>query len=97
MKKNEVELGGIYITKVSGKLVSVQIDHPSPHGGWLATNLKTGRLVRIRSAARLRARDLDLTLTKEAEAEAAWAAIGAKWRAADRAKREAARVQAEVG
>lgn len=56
MKKNEVELDGVYITKVSGRLVPVRILRESPYGGWDATNLATGRAVRIRSAARLRSR-----------------------------------------
>ena len=56
MKKNEVELDGVYITKVSGRLVPVRILRESPYGGWDATNLATGRAVRIRSAARLRGR-----------------------------------------
>jgi hypothetical protein len=54
MKKNEVEIRGVYVAKVSGQLVSVRIDRESPYGGWDATNLATGRAVRIRSAARLR-------------------------------------------
>ena len=34
----------------------VRIDRESPYGGWDATNLATGRSVRIRTAARLRGR-----------------------------------------
>ena len=56
MKKAEVEIGGRYVAKVSGSLVAVRIDRESPYGGWDATNLATGRAVRIRSAARLRRR-----------------------------------------
>ena len=54
MRKSEVEVGGIYIAKVSGRLVKVRIDRVSPHGGWVATNLVTGRPVRIKTAGRLR-------------------------------------------
>lgn len=54
MKKREIQLGGVYTAKVSGRLVRVRIDSESVHGGWNATNLATGRAVRIRSAARLR-------------------------------------------
>ena len=54
MKKADVEIGGAYVAKVSGNLVAVRIDRESPYGGWDATNLATGRAVRIRSAARLR-------------------------------------------
>lgn len=54
MKKSEVSVGKVYVAKVSGKMTRVRIDSVNPHGGWLATNEKTGRIVRIRSAARLR-------------------------------------------
>lgn len=54
MKKNEVQLGGIYVAKVSGRLVRVRLERQSRYGGWEATNLATGRSVHIRSAARLR-------------------------------------------
>jgi len=54
MKKNEVKLGGRYVAKVSDKLTLVRIDRENPHGGWDATNEKTGKPVRIKSAQRLR-------------------------------------------
>lgn len=54
MKKKDVRIGGRYRAKVSGKLTTVRIDRESPYGGWDATNLETGRRVRIRSAQRLR-------------------------------------------
>mgnify|MGYP001600192200 CR=1 FL=1 len=53
MKKAEVEIRGVYVAKVSGQLVTVRLERESPYGGWDATNLATGRAVRIRSAARL--------------------------------------------
>ena len=56
MKKSEIEIRGVYVAKVSGQLVSVRIDRESPYGGWDATNLATGRTVRVRTAARLRRR-----------------------------------------
>lgn len=56
MRKNEVEIGGTYHAKVSGRVVVVRIDRESPYGGWEATNTATGRAVRIRTAARLRGR-----------------------------------------
>jgi hypothetical protein len=43
MKKREVEIGGVYVAKVSGRLVTVRIDGESPYGGWDATNLGTRR------------------------------------------------------
>ena len=56
MKKREIEIGGVYVAKVSGRIVTVRIDGESPYGGWDATNLETRHAVRIRSAARLRGR-----------------------------------------
>lgn len=56
MKKAEIEIGGVYVAKVSERLTKVRINSVSAFGGWNATNLKTGRAVRIRSAARLRAK-----------------------------------------
>src|SRR3972149_4388901 len=52
MKKNEIEIRGIYVAKVSEQLVSVRIDRESPYGGWDATNLATGRVGRVRTAPR---------------------------------------------
>lgn len=54
MKKVEVEIGKVYIVKVSGKLARVLIDRESPYGGWEGTNVLTNRSVRIRTAAKLR-------------------------------------------
>ncbi len=55
MKKNEVKVGGVYTAKVTNKVVQVRIDAESRHGGWDATNLATGKKVRIQSPQRLRA------------------------------------------
>jgi len=54
MKKNEIEIGRVYTVKVSDKLVEVRIDSENRHGGWDATNLATGKKLRIKSAQRLR-------------------------------------------
>ncbi len=54
MKKNNVDIGATYAAKVSGKLARVRIERESPYGGWDATNVDTGRRVRIKSAQRLR-------------------------------------------
>jgi len=54
MKKNEIEIGGTYMAKVSGKVSPVLICSESQYGGWEATNLSTNRSVRIKSAQRLR-------------------------------------------
>jgi hypothetical protein len=54
MKKNEIEVGGLYTAKVSGKVVKVRIDSANTHGGWNATNTATGKRIRVKSAQRLR-------------------------------------------
>ncbi len=54
MKKQHVQIGHKYLAKVSGKLVTVLIERESPHGGWVATNMSTGRDVRVKTAGRLR-------------------------------------------
>ncbi len=57
MLKREVIIGDCYTAKVSNTVVAVQIISPysGPRGGgWWAENLTTGRIVRIKSAAKLR-------------------------------------------
>ena len=54
MRKASVKVGGVYASKVSNSVVPVRLDEESPHGGWNATNMNTGRNVRIKSAQRLR-------------------------------------------
>jgi hypothetical protein len=54
MLKAQVEVGKVYVMKVSGGLTRVRLDSISQYGGWNGTNLKTGREVRIRTAAKLR-------------------------------------------
>jgi hypothetical protein len=55
MKKDEVRTGGVYLAKVSGRVVEVKIlGERAFMRGWDAVNLETGRSVYIKSAARLR-------------------------------------------
>jgi hypothetical protein len=54
MKKDDVKIGSNYLAKVSDKVVSVRIDAENRSGGWDATNLATGKKIRIKSAQRLR-------------------------------------------
>ena len=54
MKKNEVKVGGMYVAKVSDRIVTVRIDSTHSKGGWNATNTRTGKRIRIKSAQRLR-------------------------------------------
>ena len=54
MKKLDVQIGGTYAAKVgNGRLGTVRIDRENYYGGWDATNLRTGRAIRVRSAQRL--------------------------------------------
>ena len=86
MKRAEVVVGGTYVAKVSGKLVSVRITHdrgthfrtvynqPSRdrevHDGWVAVNVTTGRIVTIKSAQRLRGPATVMPMTAEERAAA---------------------------
>lgn len=54
MKKGEVQIGAVYLVKVSNQLVPVRIDRKHPDKGWFGTNLKTNRVIHIKSAGRLR-------------------------------------------
>lgn len=54
MRKEQVQLGEVYVVKVSGELVHVRLEAESPYGGWIGRNLMTGRRVHIRTAGRLR-------------------------------------------
>ena len=54
MKKADVNIGGTFGAIVSGITTRVRINREHPSGtGWGATNLKTGRSIRIKTAARL--------------------------------------------
>ena len=63
MRKCDVEIGGRYVARISGLFVVVRIDAESRYGGWDATNLRTRRAIRIRSAQKLRRRESDLDRT----------------------------------
>lgn len=54
MKKDEVRIGSSYLAKVSDKVVTIRIDAENRNGGWDATNMATGKKIRIKSAQRLR-------------------------------------------
>ena len=43
MKKNEVQIGGVYSAKVNDRVVHVRIDAENRSGGWDATNLAVNR------------------------------------------------------
>jgi len=54
MKKDEIKINGYYSAKVSDKLTVVRIVEEHHNGGWQAVNTKTGKMVRVKSAAKLR-------------------------------------------
>lgn len=54
MKKDEIEVGGVYEAKVSDCIVAVRIDSVHSSRGWNATNTKTGKRIHVKSAQRLR-------------------------------------------
>lgn len=55
MLKKQIKIGNSYRAKVSNVIVTVRILRVPAYGnGWIALNLKTGREVRIKSAAKLR-------------------------------------------
>jgi len=57
MQQDQVQAGKVYAAKVNDKLAPVRIDSErtdSGGGGWNATNLRTGKAIRIKSAQRLR-------------------------------------------
>ncbi|MGB2985246.1 MAG: winged helix-turn-helix domain-containing protein [Phycisphaerae bacterium] len=68
MKKNEVKIGGMYVAKVSDRIVAVRIDSTNSKGGWNATNTRTGKRIRIKSAQRLRGKADETTKAQEPEA-----------------------------
>jgi hypothetical protein len=78
MQKSEVKIGGIYTAKVTNKLVQVRIDAESRYGGWDATNMQTGKKVRIKSAQRLRAAVGDDSAKKGKDAKKAKVAAEAQ-------------------
>jgi hypothetical protein len=54
MKKREAKIGGTYAVRMGDVLVPVRLDRESRYGGWEATNLRTSRQIRIKTAQRLR-------------------------------------------
>ena len=55
MLKKNVELGKHYAIKDhDGRIRVIRLDSESRYGGYNATKLKTGRTIRIKSAAKLR-------------------------------------------
>jgi hypothetical protein len=56
LTKKDVKLGDRFTAKISDRLVTVRIYSAANSKGWWAVNESTNRMVRIRSAAKLRGR-----------------------------------------
>jgi hypothetical protein len=54
MQQDQVQIGKTYAAKVTDKIAPVRIDSENENGGWNATNLRTNKQIRIKSAQRLR-------------------------------------------
>lgn len=54
VRKRDVQIGNVYFAKVSGRVVAIRVESESRYGGWNARSLATDKLVRIKTAARLR-------------------------------------------
>jgi len=60
MKKKDVQgVGHVYAVKVSGKVVPVRLleeyhSYRGKQNGWIGVNLRTGRKIHVRTAAKLR-------------------------------------------
>ena len=99
MKKNEIKIGGLYVAKVSDRLVTVRIDSTNSHGGWNGTNTATGKRIRVKSAQRLRAAAGGRTKrheTPEAGADDATADATADAKAATKARKSDANADART-
>ncbi len=97
MKKNEVKVGGMYVAKVSDKLVTVRIDSMHSGGGWNATNTATGKRIRIKSAQRLRGAAKKTTKAEAREATKAAVANDEKAKATAKAATEKAKPKKSGG
>lgn len=64
MLKKDVKLGATYKVRLHGTHTTIRLDSISAYGGWNATNLITGRTIRIKSAAKLRSEVTNLTCPK---------------------------------
>lgn len=60
MLKKDVKIGAKYVAKVNGYEQVITLVGLAPYGdGWVARNDKTGREIRIKSAAKLRGEVID--------------------------------------
>lgn len=54
MKKAQVQIGKTYAAKVSGQICPVRLVAERIQGGWYGKNLRTGKAIIVKTAARLR-------------------------------------------
>ena len=54
MKKEDIEVSGLYTMKVGKNTTAIRITHENPHGGWNGININTNKPIRIRTASRIR-------------------------------------------
>lgn len=54
MRAHNVHIGDVYEIKISGRLAQVRIMRALPGGGYHAGNIKTGRILVLKSGRRLR-------------------------------------------
>src|SRR4028119_2002976 len=54
MKKDEIEVGGIYLAKVGTRMVEVRVERENGRGGGEASRAGTGQPVRLKDAKPLR-------------------------------------------
>jgi hypothetical protein len=73
MRAHNVHIGDIYEIRISGKLAQVRLTATAPGGGYFASNIKTGRIIRLKSGRRLR---YNVTLLQQAKAYYADLAAG---------------------
>lgn len=56
MQASDVEIGAVYLMKMTDKETQVRIEREHEDGGWVGTNLNTNRSVRVKSAGELRSK-----------------------------------------
>jgi hypothetical protein len=71
MRAHNVHVGDIYEIRISGKLAQVRLTAAAPGGGYFASNVKTGRIIRLKSGRRLRYNVTLFELAKTALADLA--------------------------
>lgn len=68
MKASEIEIGAVYRATVGKAETNVRIDEEHEDGGWVGTNLKTNRTVRIKDARKLKERIEDVNQAEDVSA-----------------------------